>query len=114
MYRAFIALTAIAAWSSVSVGVSDRAIAADIKVLSPGATEGALSEILPAFERASGDKVVIEYGPVGGLAARVMRGEAIDAVILSDAEADRLREQSKTVADTQVVIAKVGIGVFVR
>lgn len=88
--------------------------AAEIKILSPGATEGAFSQLLPQFEKSSGHKITIGYGPVGGLAARVRKGEAADIVILSDPVAEKLQKEGKTVAGTQAVVAKVGIGVFVR
>ena len=52
-----------------------KAWSAEITILSPGATEGVLSELIPQFENATGHRVTIEYGPVGGLAARVRKGE---------------------------------------
>jgi len=97
-----------------ALAAPNKASAAEIKILSPGATEGALSELLPQFEKSSGHKITINYGPVGGLAARVTKGETADIVILSDSVAEELRKAGKTVDGTQVVIAKVGIGVFVR
>jgi molybdate transport system substrate-binding protein len=88
--------------------------AADIKILSPGSTEGAFSELLPQFEKTSGHRITIEYGPVGALAARVRKGEAVDVAILSEPATEELRKQGKLVAGSEVVVAKVGIGAFVR
>src|SRR4051812_30144238 len=68
------------------------AAAAELKVLSPGATESSLSLILPQFESSSEHKVKIEYGPVGQLANRVKTGEAVDVVILSEPVANGLRK----------------------
>ena len=92
----------------------DHLCAAEIKILSPGSTEGAFSELLPQFEQASGHKITIEYGPVGVLAARVGKGEAVDVAILSEPATEDLRKRGKLVAGSEVVIAKVGIGAFVR
>jgi ABC-type molybdate transport system substrate-binding protein len=50
---------------ALCTGLAYGATAAELKVLSPGATESSLSEILPQFERSSEHKVKIEYGPVG-------------------------------------------------
>jgi molybdate transport system substrate-binding protein len=94
--------------------ISIQAGAAEIRILSPGATEGALGELLPQFEKTSGHTVSINYGPVGGLANRVSRGDAVDVVILSEMEAERLRAEGRTLNGTQTVLVKVGIGVFVR
>ena len=87
---------------------------AEISILAPGSTEGVLKVLLPRFERTSGLKITISYGPVGRQAARVRKGAAADIVILSAPVAERLRKEGKTIDGSQTVIAKVGIGVFVR
>src|SRR5260221_12107892 len=111
MYRV-ISLTA-AMLLCASAGANHLS-AAELKILSPGATEGAFGELIPQFEKTSGHKITIAYGPVGALAARVKNGEAVDVAILSEPATEDLRKQDKLVADSEVVIAKVGIGVFVR
>jgi molybdate transport system substrate-binding protein len=88
--------------------------AAELKIFSPGSTEVAFSQLLPGFEKTSGHKISIEYGPVGALAARVGKGEAVDVAILSEPATEALHRQGKLVAGTTVEIAKVGIGMFVR
>jgi molybdate transport system substrate-binding protein len=98
----------------LAFAASNQLGAAEIKVFSPGSTEGAFSELLPQFEKASGHKITVEYGPVGALAARVRKGEAVDVAILSEPATDELQKQGKLVAGSTVVIAKVGIGAFVR
>jgi molybdate transport system substrate-binding protein len=103
----------LAALLVLSWGVS-AAAAAEIKVLSPGSTEAAFSELLPQFEKASGQTVKIGYGPAGALAARVARGEAADVAILGEAQIEELQKQGKLVAGSAAVLTKVGIGVFVR
>jgi molybdate transport system substrate-binding protein len=110
MYR----VASLAAAMLLSFAASNHLGAAEIKILSPGSTEGAFSELLPQFEKASGHKITIEYGPVGVLAARVAKGEAVDVVILSEPATEALRKQGKLVAGTEAVVAKVGIGAFVR
>jgi molybdate transport system substrate-binding protein len=111
MYR-LVSLTA--AMLICAFAAPDRLNAAEIKILSPGSTEGAFSELLPQFEKTSGHKIAIEYGPVGALAARVRKGEAVDVAILSEPATEELRKQGKLVAGSEVVVAKVGIGAFVR
>jgi molybdate transport system substrate-binding protein len=97
----------------LAFAASNQLVAAELKVFSPGSTEGAFSELLPQFEKASGHSIRIEYGPVGALAARVRKGEAIDVAILSEPATEELQKQGKLVAGSTVAIAKVGIGVFV-
>lgn len=110
MHRAFAA--AIAALCGLaSIG---PAAAGDIIVLSPGATESSLAEIVPLFEKSSGTTVRVSYGPVGALAKRVAGGEPADVVIVADQAADELRQKGKLVPGSEVVVAKVGVGVFVK
>jgi molybdate transport system substrate-binding protein len=110
MYR----VASLTAAMLLSFAASNHLGAAEIKILSPGSTENAFSELLPQFEKASGHKITIEYGPVGVLAARVAKGEAVDVAILSEPATEALRKQGKLVAGTETVVAKVGIGAFVR
>ena len=91
-----------------------EANAADIKILSPGATEGVLNELLPQFNQASGHRATIIYGPAGNIANRVRKGEAVDVLISSQAEIGRLRKEGLLLDGSQTVVAKTGIGIFVR
>jgi molybdate transport system substrate-binding protein len=111
MYRVILAATAMLLCAHA---FPHPANAADIKILSPGATEGALAELLPQFDAVTGHKTSVVYGPVGRQANRVRKGDAVDVVILSDTEAQKLRKEGLTVDGSLTVVAKVGIGVFVR
>src|SRR3981081_786278 len=101
MYRV-ISLTA--AMLLCASGTANHLSAAELKVLSPGATEGAFSVLIPQFEKTSGHKITIDYGPVGALAARVKKGEAVDVAILSEPATEELRKQSKLVVGSEAVI----------
>ena len=88
--------------------------AADIKILSPGATEGVLNELLPQFDRRRDTETTISYGPAGDIANRVRKGEAVDVLISSEPEAAGCARKDSLVDGSQTVVAKVGIGIFVR
>ncbi len=103
-----------AALALCAIAAPNRLAAAEVKVLAPGSTENAFNELVPAFENSSGRMLNIIYGPVGALAARVKKGEAVDIAILSEPATEDLRKQGKIVAGSEAVVAKVGIGVFVR
>jgi molybdate transport system substrate-binding protein len=120
MYRVMYRMMAVlaAAMLLCVAGMLDRAraadIKADIKVLAPGSTENSFGVLVPQFIQSSGHGVTVVYGPVGGLAKRLSQGEAADVAILSEPVANELRAQGKLVAGSETIIAKVGIGVFVR
>lgn len=89
--------------------------AAEIKVLAGSALEPVFRELVPAFERASGNKVILDSdGAIGAMTARVEKGEVADVVIVSGAQIDRLEKQNKVAAGSRADLARVGVGVFVR
>jgi len=88
--------------------------AADIILVSPGAVSSSLAELMPRFEQASGHKVGVKYAPALALADRIGNGEAADVAILGEPAADALQKTGRLVPGSKLVIATVGVGVFVR
>jgi molybdate transport system substrate-binding protein len=105
------ATAAVLLWSS---GASDRVLAAEIRLSSPGAMMSSLKQLVPQFEKSSGHKVTVTYAPALALAERIKNGESGDVVILGEGPADALLKAEKLVAGSKAVIARVGVGVFVR
>jgi molybdate transport system substrate-binding protein len=101
---AFIALLAQAA----------AANAAEVKVMSGAAMRGAFGELLPQFERATGHKIVIEYGAGTAFRKQIEGGEAFDLVVIDASEVDELIKQGKIAGDTRADIVRAAIGVGVR
>ena len=93
---------------------SAHVLAADIKVLTPGAMNSSLKQIVPPFESASGHKVTVTLSPALAIPEQIKKGEAADVVIVGEPSADALEKLGKVVAGSKVVIARVGVGVFVR
>jgi len=73
-----------------------------------------LKQLIPQFETSSGHRVTVTYSSAFALADRIKVGESADVVILGDSSADDLVKSGRLVAGSKVVIAKVGVGVFVR
>jgi molybdate transport system substrate-binding protein len=109
--RALVA--AIAAFLTASI-VPSTSRAADIKLLAAAALEQVLGELLPVFEKETGQSVSVTYGPVGALTDRIAIGEVTDAAILSDQPIDDLQRSGKVVPGTRVDVARTGVGAFVR
>jgi molybdate transport system substrate-binding protein len=88
--------------------------AAEIKVVgSPGFRE-AYTELVPGFEKMTGNKVTTNWGGVNEVAKRVADGETADIVILPIAQIDDLIARGKLLAPTRIIVAKSGVGVAVR
>ncbi|MBI2769840.1 MAG: substrate-binding domain-containing protein [Burkholderiales bacterium] len=77
------------------------------------------SELAPAFERASGHRLVTTRGPSIGdspeaIPARLARGEGADVVILDGSAADDLARRGLASAGSKVELARSLVGMVVR
>jgi len=93
--------------------------AADVHVMISAGFYGVYSELGPAFERASGHRLVTTRGPSMGdspeaIPARLARGEAADVVILDGGAADELGKRGLVRADSKIELARSLIGMVVR
>lgn len=88
--------------------------AAEINFLCAGALKTTMQELLPQFEKSSGNTVIVSYGPSGAFNDRIKKGEAFDVAVVTKAQVAALIKGAKIAEHTDVGIAKVGIGVFVR
>lgn len=90
------------------------AAAADLKVLAGSAVQPVMNDVIPAFERKSGHRVVFDYGTAGGMAQRVQRGEKADLAVVSGPQMDALQKEGRIVPGTRFDLGKTGVGVFVK
>ena len=93
--------------------------AADVQVMISAGFYGVYSELGPAFERASGHRLVTTRGPSMGdspeaIPTRLARGETADVVILDGAAADELGRRGFVRADSKVEFARSMVGMVVR
>src|SRR4051794_37021382 len=92
-------LAAVAAVATLSLA---DAKAAEIKVLSFLSSRPILTELAPAFERATGHKVTVVYGSVEPLRDRIAQGEVADVLIASRVVLDALAGRGKVAVITDV------------
>jgi ABC-type molybdate transport system substrate-binding protein len=59
---------------AASLAFSLTCSAADLSILSAGATKSALGEIVESYQKISGNKINVEYAPVGGIMKRLSDG----------------------------------------
>jgi molybdate transport system substrate-binding protein len=95
------------------------ASAADVHVMMSAGFYGVYSELGPAFERASGHRLVTTRGSSMGdspeaIPTRLARGEAADVVILDGGAADDLGRRGLVRADSKTEFARSLIGMVVR
>lgn len=114
MDRRTLIVSAKMALTLALVGIAGQtARAGEFKLLCAVALYPAMDVLIPDFERSSGHKVTIAYGNAGAIAERFQKGESADLIINAAPQMDQLRAQSKVSGD-RIIIAKVGVGAFVR
>src|SRR6202051_3502079 len=95
------------------------ASAAEVRVMISGGLTAAFKELVPEFERLTGNKVLTAYGPsmgttVNAIPVRLERGEAADVLIMVGYALGDLIKQGKVVADSRVDLTKSPIGIAVK
>ena len=88
--------------------------AAEITVLAGQGVVSAVRDVAPAFERASGHKVIVSFEVGPGLMNKVNFDAPADVVTHYPDMIDDLIKKGKVLAGTGGVIARAGIGVAVR
>src|ERR1700732_2875324 len=93
--------------------LSGQAQAAEIKVLASTAVKTTLEELGAQFEKATGNKVDLEFAPAAILKVKIDQGAVFDVAILTAPITDGLAGEGKIDA-TRTAIAHSGIGVAIH
>ena len=93
---------------------SGPVVAAEIKVIASPGVRGAVTALVPQFERETGHKVLTDFAVIAVLKRRIEAGEAFDIVIPSPELIDDLIKQGKVAVDTRTAFGRTGLGVLVR
>ena len=110
-------------WVSWLAGIvfvfSGAATAAEVRVMISAGFFGVYSELAPAFEKASGHKLVTTRGPSMGdspeaIPTRLAKGEPADVVIMDGHGADELVKRGAARAEGRTELAKSQVGMVVK
>ncbi|MGH1587289.1 molybdate ABC transporter substrate-binding protein [Methylobacterium phyllosphaerae] len=94
--------------------ISTSVYAADVAVLCSQGLKTALDELIPQFEAATGDHLVITYDSSSILKAQVEAGKPFDVVVLTPPLITTLIQQGKVVDGTATTLARGGVGLAVK
>jgi molybdate transport system substrate-binding protein len=115
-------------WRNVMIGLIGRiaaltifvvaqialAEAAALNVYSAIATRGALEELVPQFQKQTGQTLAITWGTAAMLTKRIAAGEPADVAILTRANIDSLKKDGKIEPDTDITLAQSSIAVAIK
>ncbi len=96
------------------VTLSLHANAAELSILSAGATRPALSAIIESYQKHSGNKLNAEYLPVGVIMKALADGATPDVIIITADVIDDAEHKGWTVPGSAIPVGSVGVGVAVR
>jgi molybdate transport system substrate-binding protein len=92
--------------------IANPAQAAEVRAFVTGAARAAFTEIAPQFEKATGHKVIAQFGLPPELLKRANAGEPFDVMILSY-DVEPLIKQGKLAAGTRTVLGRTGVGIAI-
>ena len=112
-------LSALALGIIATLWLACAADAAEIRVMISGGLTAAFNTLVPEYERQTGNKVLVAYGPsmgttVNAIPMRLERGEPADVLIMVGYALGDLAKNGKVIPDSRVDIVKSGIGVAVK
>lgn len=87
---------------------------AEIKVIAANALKDGYTELVAAFEKSSGHKVVTTWAGTENATKRVSDGEVYDLVIIGSKNIDQLIAAGKLATGSRADFAKTGVGIAVR
>jgi molybdate transport system substrate-binding protein len=88
--------------------------AADIRVMCSNGLKEVVVELLPAFEKSTGNKVHITYETSAAIMNQIQTGASIDLVIITAEGIDDLIKQGRVTAGSRVDLANSGMALAVR
>ncbi|HEX3485294.1 MAG TPA: substrate-binding domain-containing protein [Micropepsaceae bacterium] len=88
--------------------------ATEIKLVASNAVKEAYTELLPAYEKSSGNKVTVSWGGTADISKRINDGEPADIVIITETGIDGLVKQGKLAGAGRISVAKSPTGAAVR
>ena len=102
------------AFASLLALTASTANAAEVTVIASTAMREVMDELVPMFERASGNKIAISFLSGSLLPVKVKEGAQADVVVTTPATIDDLVAAGKVGANTRVDFVRSGAGVAVR
>jgi molybdate transport system substrate-binding protein len=98
----------------VSFALTSVAGATEIKAFFPGSLKYANAQLIPQFERSSGNKVSASYSTAGAVVDKIRNGEVADVAVSAAGAMNQLMKDGKLASGSTNAIIKVGAGALVR
>ena len=104
----------VAIWMGLGALAVRPAQADDVKVFSAGAVRAIVTDLAEQFRQETGNTVTFSFGTAGQTRQKLLSGEPVDVVILTDAGIDDMIRQGALASGSRADLARTGMGVGVR
>jgi len=104
----------VAIWMGLGALAVRPAQADDVKVFSAGAVRAIVTDLAEQFRQETGTTVTFSFGTAGQTRQKLLSGEPVDVVILTDAGIDDMIRQGALASGSRADLARTGMGVGVR
>jgi molybdate transport system substrate-binding protein len=98
---------------ALAVSATTGASAVEITLIAPGGIRAAVSQMIPDFERKTGNTVKATFGSGGGTKAQVVKGDPFDVPVVQVPYEDVIKSGHVVVA-SETPLANVSVGLAVR
>jgi len=98
----------------IALACASTARAADIKVFCTNGVKSVVEELLPQFEKTSGNKVVISYEPSTQIKKRIDAGEPFDIAMMTTTLIDEAIKAGRLQFESRRFVARSGLGLSIR
>ena len=104
----------VAMWMGLAALAVRPVQADDVKVFSAGAVRAIVTDLAEQFRQETGNTVTFSFGTAGQTRQKLLSGEPVDVVILTDAGIDDMIKQGALASGSRADLARTGMGVGVR
>src|SRR4051812_33217538 len=88
--------------------------ATEIKVLCSNGIREVMRDLIPQFEKATGNTVAVTFGLSAALKRQIDGGESFDLAILTPTLIDDLVKRGTVAGDSRTILARSGIAIGIR
>jgi molybdate transport system substrate-binding protein len=102
------------AFVAAVTAATSAARAADVKVFCTNGVKAVVEELLPQFEKTTGNKVAISYEPSTQIKKRIDAGETFDVAFMTTTLIDEAIKAGKLQFESRRFVARSGLGLSIR
>jgi len=99
---------------AVAVAATTGAGAAEIRALSGGAVQESVALVVEAYQKKTGNKVTVEYAPMGKLQQMLKAGDTAEVLVMTRAALDAAAKDGARIAEGRSALGRSMLGIGIK